>query len=38
MMVADTGPVIAFARLGWRDLLRQGVEALVITIGITRLP
>jgi uncharacterized protein len=30
MMVADTGPVIAFARLGRLDLLRQVVEALVI--------
>ena len=30
MIVADTGPVIAFARLGQLDLLRQVVEALVI--------
>jgi len=30
MMVVDTGPVIAFARLGRLDLLRQVVEAFVI--------
>ena len=30
MIVADTGPIIAFARLGRLDLLRQVVEALVI--------
>jgi predicted nucleic acid-binding protein len=30
MIVADTGPIIAFARLGRLHLLRQVVEALVI--------
>jgi uncharacterized protein len=30
MIVADTGPIIAFARLGQLDLLRQAVESLVI--------
>jgi predicted nucleic acid-binding protein len=30
MIVADTGPIIAFARLGRLDLLHQVVEALVI--------
>jgi predicted nucleic acid-binding protein len=30
MIVADTGPIIAFARLGQLDLLRQTVESLVI--------
>jgi hypothetical protein len=30
MSVADTGPFIAFARLGRLDLLHQVVEALVI--------
>jgi len=30
MIVADSGPIIAFARLGRLDLLRQVVEALVI--------
>ena len=30
MIVADTGPIIAFARLGRLNLLRQVVEALVI--------
>ena len=30
MIVADTGPLIAFARLGQLDLLHQVVESLVI--------
>jgi uncharacterized protein len=30
MIVADSGPVIAFARLGWLDLLHQVVGTLVI--------
>jgi uncharacterized protein len=30
MIVADSGPMIAFARLGRLDLLRQVVEALII--------
>jgi predicted nucleic acid-binding protein len=30
MIVADTGPIIAFARLRRLDLLRQAVESLVI--------
>jgi predicted nucleic acid-binding protein len=31
MIVADSGPIIAFARLGQLDLLRQVVETLVIS-------
>jgi len=34
MIVADTGPIIAFARLGRLDLLRQVVESLVIPDGV----
>ena len=30
MIVADTGPIIAFARLGRLELLHQVVETLVI--------
>jgi hypothetical protein len=34
MMVADTGPIMAFARIGRLDLLRQVVGELIIPIAV----